>query len=72
MGEDLMKRFLLLLPLLLGSLVGCSGANDFNYESGYRACIRFYFVAYKDDWEEMKKESFKRDWFRQRAHDYCK
>ena len=67
-----MKRLLLLLPLLLGSLVGCSGANDFDYETGYRACIRYYFAGYQGDWEKDKDGPFKGDAFRTRAHRYCK
>ena len=64
-------RKLIPIALLLGSLVGCSGANDFNYESGYRACIRHYFWRWRHEWEEQKTK-YEKDEFRRNAHIQCK
>ena len=71
-----MKR--LLLPLLLGSLVAPAGAsavkdfNDFNYETGYRACVRHFFAEKtwtRQKWNESSNEE--KDRYRNLAHRSC-
>ena len=64
-----MKRLLLLLPLLLTP--AAHAVENFNYDSGYRACIRdFYRDMSRKRWNEMSdrdKNSFRAD-----AHRYCR
>ena len=70
-----MKKLLLLLPLLLGSLVTPASASSykesFNYEAGYKACIRdFFYKMTRQRWNDLS--SVGKDDFRTKAHKSCR
>ena len=70
-----MKKLLLLLPLVLGSLVTPASASpykeSFNYEAGYKACIRdFFYKMTRQRWNDYTSNG--KDEFRAKAHRSCR
>ena len=67
-------KALLPVALLLGSLVAPTGASaleNFNYEAGYRACVRYFFSdTTRDDWNGRSKKA--KDQFRMQVHKSCR
>ena len=64
-----MKKLLLLLPLLLTPTA--HAVENFNYEAGYRACIRNFFAdTSRQEWNQTSKDM--KDRFRSKAHRYCR
>ena len=64
-----MKRLLLLLPLLLTP--AAHAVENFNYDAGYRACIRNFFADFdRQTWNKATKEA--KDQIRSKAHRYCR
>ena len=66
-----MKRLLLLLLLPLLLTPTAHAVENFNYDGGYRACIRHFFRRYNNEWVE-KKGNYEKDEFRSHAHKECK
>ena len=74
-GHNLVMKKLLPIALLLGSLVTPAGAStyseSFDYEAGYKACVRSYFTGMpRDDWNSKSK--LEKDHFRAWVHQGCK
>ena len=64
-----MKRLLLLLPLLL--IPAAHAVENFNYDAGYRACVRWHFSdTTREEWNEMNK--WVKDKFRMQVHKSCR
>ena len=63
------------IALLLGSLATPASAStyseSFDYEAGYKACVRSYFTGMpRDDWNS--KSQLEKDHFRAWVHQGCK
>ena len=64
-----MKWLLILLPLLLSP--GVQAVETFNYEAGYRYCIRDFFRDIsRQKWNEMSDRA--KSNFRADAHKHCR
>ena len=67
-------KALLPVALLMGSLVAPAGASaleNFNYDAGYRACVRWNFTyKTREEWNEMNK--WAKDKFRMQVHKSCR
>ena len=64
-----MKQLLLLLPLLLSP--AAHAVENFNYDTGYRHCIRDFFRdKTREEWRGMN--DYAKNKFRALAHRYCR